>query len=192
MDRRQLAKATRDSNEHSNRQERYRVRLSHLSPRRKVRCGESPSSLELTQTHLSLSSPHCSRFAVRHTFFQQFVGGDTALECLPVVRKLRRDNIGTLFSYSVEATEEEFNAAAALGGGGEGASYALRRKNAEDHVIETIRAIVVSGSENKRYFEEEGVRSEGEVGSTWVACKMVSFSFVRSLVGVFLGGRRES
>jgi len=80
-----------------------------------------------------------------------------------------------MFSYSVEATEDEVNAAAAAAL--EGGSYGTRRKNAEDHVVETIRAIVVSGSENKRYFEEEGVKSEGEVGSTWVAVKVVGFLF---------------
>lgn len=136
----------------------------------------SPSSLSfpplLPLMPLSLRSP---RFAVRHTFFAQFVGGDTALDCLPVVRKLRKENIGTLFNYSVEVSEEDLLRSASSSGGGEKELYAARRKNAAATVEETIRAIVVSGAENQRYFDEVPKKLEdGEMGSTWVAVKLVS------------------
>ncbi|KAJ7155870.1 FAD-linked oxidoreductase [Mycena filopes] len=44
---------------------------------------------------------------VRVTFFDQFVGGDSATETLPLVHALRSAKTGTLFSYSVEVNDEE-------------------------------------------------------------------------------------
>ncbi|KAK7064927.1 proline dehydrogenase [Favolaschia claudopus] len=48
---------------------------------------------------------------VRVTFFDQFVGGDTATETLPLLQRLRSANTGTLFAYSVEVDEAEAMAA---------------------------------------------------------------------------------
>ncbi|KAJ7885760.1 FAD-linked oxidoreductase [Mycena olivaceomarginata] len=42
---------------------------------------------------------------VRVTFFDQFVGGDTVNDALPLLHALRSANTGTLFAYSVEADE---------------------------------------------------------------------------------------
>ncbi|KAK0232101.1 FAD-linked oxidoreductase-like protein [Armillaria nabsnona] len=50
---------------------------------------------------------------VRITFFDQFVGGDTALQTLPLLKSLRSANKGALFAYSVEVDEHEATAAAA-------------------------------------------------------------------------------
>ncbi|KAK0192057.1 FAD-linked oxidoreductase-like protein [Armillaria mellea] len=50
---------------------------------------------------------------VRITFFDQFVGGDTALQTLPLLKNLRSANKGALFAYSVEVDEHEATAAAA-------------------------------------------------------------------------------
>ncbi|KAI0791689.1 FAD-linked oxidoreductase-like protein [Abortiporus biennis] len=44
---------------------------------------------------------------VRITFFDQFVGGDTAHGTLPLLESLRAENKGCLFAYSVEVDEEE-------------------------------------------------------------------------------------
>ncbi|KAF7367645.1 Proline dehydrogenase [Mycena sanguinolenta] len=48
---------------------------------------------------------------VRVTFFDQFVGGDSAAETLPLLNTLRTANTGTLFAYSVEVDEAEAMAA---------------------------------------------------------------------------------
>ncbi|KAI9445587.1 FAD-linked oxidoreductase [Lactarius indigo] len=47
---------------------------------------------------------------VRATFFTQFVGGSTALSCIPLIRQLRAENKGALFAYSVEADADEATA----------------------------------------------------------------------------------
>ncbi|KAF8816681.1 FAD-linked oxidoreductase [Phlegmacium glaucopus] len=44
---------------------------------------------------------------VRITFFDQFVGADSATEALPLLRSLRSANKGVLFAYSVEVDENE-------------------------------------------------------------------------------------
>ncbi|KAJ2922373.1 hypothetical protein H1R20_g14725, partial [Candolleomyces eurysporus] len=44
---------------------------------------------------------------VRVTFFDQFVGGETASAALPLLRSLRAANKGALFAYSVEVNEHE-------------------------------------------------------------------------------------
>ncbi|KAG5651849.1 hypothetical protein H0H81_007225 [Sphagnurus paluster] len=49
---------------------------------------------------------------VRVTFFDQFVGGDTAQDALPVIARLRAGNKGTLLVYSVEVDEAEAMAGA--------------------------------------------------------------------------------
>lgn len=46
-----------------------------------------------------------AELAIQYTFFEQFVGAETLEQSRPVVEKLARDNIGTLFNYSVEASE---------------------------------------------------------------------------------------
>ncbi|KAF8907642.1 FAD-linked oxidoreductase-like protein [Gymnopilus junonius] len=44
---------------------------------------------------------------VRITFFDQFVGADTAEESIPLLHSLRAANKGVLFAYSVEVDEKE-------------------------------------------------------------------------------------
>ena len=82
-----------------------------------------------------------------------------------------------MFSYSVEASDG--------GAGGEvERPYEQRRRDAEDHVVEYIRAIVVSGDENKKWKDEMGF-GEDVVGSCMVAIKMVRSMFAfRPLVRV--------
>jgi len=46
-----------------------------------------------------------------HTYTQQFVGGDTVDECVPVVRTLRRAKQGVLFAYAVEVHENDATSA---------------------------------------------------------------------------------
>lgn len=42
------------------------------------------------------------KFAIRHTIFKQFCGGETVEECQPVIDELGWYNIGTILDYSVE------------------------------------------------------------------------------------------
>ncbi|KAF5376968.1 hypothetical protein D9615_007235 [Tricholomella constricta] len=96
---------------------------------------------------------------VRVTFFDQFVGGDTAHATLPLLYKLRAANKGTLFAYSVEVDEAE-------------ATSAATTKSAQPHptkriVDEMIRCIDVAAD------FEDGLDSTSMTGrQTWVAIKM--------------------
>ncbi|KAH9982077.1 FAD-linked oxidoreductase-like protein [Lactifluus volemus] len=99
---------------------------------------------------------------VRATFFTQFVGGDTARACLPLVRKLRAENKGTLFAYSVEADEGEAT----------GAASSTRKPAHKRAVQEMIRTIDVAGD-----FEDSQIHADETSGSgrrTWVAVKLTA------------------
>ena len=39
-----------------------------------------------------------------HTFFNQFLGGQTTEECIPKIKQLREAQLGTLLGYNIEAT----------------------------------------------------------------------------------------
>ncbi|KDQ30083.1 hypothetical protein PLEOSDRAFT_1053486 [Pleurotus ostreatus PC15] len=101
---------------------------------------------------------------VRVTFFDQFVGGDTAHATLPLLKQLRATNKGALFAYSVEVDEEE-----AVGS-------KKSKKDAEPPhkriVDEMIRCIDVAAD------FEDSVRAEGKDiakgRKTWVAVKMTA------------------
>ena len=90
----------------------------------------------------------------------QFVGGDTARACVPLIRKLREENKGTLLGYSVEADGNE-----AAGG--------TRSPDKRVHkriVQEMIRSIDVAAE-----FEDSQARKTPSSGRrTWVAIKVVS------------------
>ncbi|KAK0449641.1 FAD-linked oxidoreductase-like protein [Desarmillaria tabescens] len=78
-----------------------------------------PTLIDLSPTMLDVltSIPGVKQVTealVRVTFFNQFVGGDTALQTLPLLKNLRSANKGTLFAYSVEVDEHEATATASL------------------------------------------------------------------------------
>jgi proline dehydrogenase len=50
---------------------------------------------------------HITDALVRVTFFDQFVGGDSALQTLPLLRQLRSQNNGALLAFSVESDESD-------------------------------------------------------------------------------------
>ena len=81
----------------------------------------------------------------------QFVGGDTAHATLPLLRDLRKSNVGCLFSYSVEDDED------ASGSG-----------HFKARVTETLRCIDVAAG-----FEDELNAAQRK---TWVAIKLVRLS----------------
>lgn len=39
-----------------------------------------------------------------HTFFSQFLGGQTTKECIPKIKQLREAQLGILLGYNIEAT----------------------------------------------------------------------------------------
>ncbi|KAJ7129960.1 FAD-linked oxidoreductase-like protein [Mycena filopes] len=96
---------------------------------------------------------------VRVTFFDQFVGGDSAAETLPLLRDLRSANTGALFAYSVEVDEEEAMAAAASGSS----------HNSHKAIVdEMLHCIDVAAD-----FEDGlGARQTGR--RTWVAVKITA------------------
>ena len=93
----------------------------------------------------------------------QFVGGDTAHACLPLIRRLRAENKGSLLAYSVEVDEN-------------GAADGARPTGEPLHkhtVQEMIRAIDVAAD-----FEDSQARETiGSGRRTWVAVKLVRFIY---------------
>jgi hypothetical protein len=110
---------------------------------------------------------------------------------MPVIRSLRSQDIGTLLVYSVEVAHDESEGhgdnpqpvsdeeilieTAALSGIDLAKPKSARRVDADDHVAETVRAIQVCGQENL-----SAVSLPGEIGSTWVAVKLVSWAVLSS------------
>ncbi|KAF8060829.1 FAD-linked oxidoreductase [Lyophyllum atratum] len=97
---------------------------------------------------------------VRITFFDQFVGGDTAQKTLPLLYKLRATNKGALFAYSVEVDEAEATAS----------SHKAKHAEASPHreiVDEMVHCIDVAAD------FEDGISGKLHTGrKTWVAVKM--------------------
>jgi len=99
---------------------------------------------------------------VRITFFDQFVGGDTAQRVVPLLHTLRAANKGALFAYSVEVDEAEAMAFAH--------SHTMH-KGPPPHkriVDEMIRCIDVAAD-----FEDSLVNQPDGGRRTWVAIKIV-------------------
>ncbi|MBT9395187.1 proline dehydrogenase family protein [Hymenobacter sp. NST-14] len=53
-----------------------------------------------------------AKFLIKKSIFEQFCGGETIQECLPVIQELGRYNIGTILDYSVEGegNDQSFDA----------------------------------------------------------------------------------
>ncbi|ESK84830.1 proline dehydrogenase [Moniliophthora roreri MCA 2997] len=98
---------------------------------------------------------------VRITFFDQFVGGDTALETVPLLHNLRLTNKGALFAYSIEVDENEATAHSAK---------KVQKEPAYKRIVnEMIRCIDVAAD-----FEDEVLRGAQTGRRTWVAVKMTA------------------
>ncbi|OCF78012.1 hypothetical protein I204_02018 [Kwoniella mangroviensis CBS 8886] len=67
----------------------------------------SPSALSFLLTTRIPLLPTLTETIVRATFFPQFIPGETAVECLPTLERLRRQNIGSALNYSAEADAVE-------------------------------------------------------------------------------------
>jgi proline dehydrogenase len=94
-----------------------------------------------------------AEWAVRHTFFAQFVPGESVAECLGTMWALRGRNVGTLLNYSAEADES-----------GESAKVDMRAMERQ-RLEEVYRAIEAMGE-----FEREAERR----GASAFALKIVS------------------
>lgn len=98
-----------------------------------------------------------SEWVVRHTFFEQFIPGETATECLDVLERMRRRNVGHALNYSAEAdTREE---------GELGVDPAVKR-------FEEVERALEAQGEFERRMEREGWKK----GSSAFALKTVSYS----------------
>lgn len=94
-----------------------------------------------------------TEFIVRHTFFAQFVPGETVGECLPSMHDLRARKISAVLNYSAEADDE-----------GKADVRHLEKQRLE----EVYRAITAMGT-----FEDEVVGDGGKRGSSAFALKIV-------------------
>ncbi|KAF8140762.1 FAD-linked oxidoreductase-like protein [Mycena galopus ATCC 62051] len=97
---------------------------------------------------------------VRITFFDQFVGGDSVAETLPLLKSLRAANTGTLFAYSVEVDEAE-----ATAGSGSGSSHPSPHKAVVDEMVHCID--VAADFEDALDAKQTGRR-------TWVAVNITA------------------
>lgn len=94
-----------------------------------------------------------TNFIVRHTFFAQFVPGESVAECQPTMLALRSRNVGSLLNYSAEADENATDV----------------RHLEKQRLDEIYRAISAMGK-----FEDEVEASGGKRGSSAFALKIVS------------------
>ncbi|THH14255.1 hypothetical protein EW146_g6052 [Bondarzewia mesenterica] len=99
---------------------------------------------------------------VRRTFFAQsvqFIGGDTAHECVPLLESLRAENKGTLFAYSIEVDEAE-----ATGSGFKGSVS----------VYKQIRQEMIGSIDVAADFEDQRASGSSFAAGrrTWVAVKL--------------------
>ncbi|TBU56221.1 FAD-linked oxidoreductase [Dichomitus squalens] len=96
---------------------------------------------------------------VRVTFFDQFVGGDEAEDVIPVLERLRRENKGAIFVYSVEV--DEANAS------GPGKLSSSETMSAHKQIVaENLHCIDVAADfEDMHYLGRKGK-------GTWVAIKL--------------------
>ncbi|KAG8949620.1 hypothetical protein FRC04_008366 [Tulasnella sp. 424] len=99
-----------------------------------------------------------SEFMIRYTFFDQFVGGETAEDVVPLLNELRAQNKGAIFAYSVEVDEK----GSTSGNQSQSPQY---RKN----VDEMIHSIDVAAEfDDKHSLDSRSARGR----KTWVALKL--------------------
>ncbi|EKM60545.1 uncharacterized protein PHACADRAFT_246555 [Phanerochaete carnosa HHB-10118-sp] len=100
---------------------------------------------------------------VRITFFDHFVGAETAEEAIPLVKQLRAENKGCLFAYSVEVDEHEAAGKAARKGKNVQPVY-------KQSMQEMIHSIDVAAD-----FEDKHLPPGSSKGRrTWVAVKLTA------------------
>ncbi|KZT42869.1 FAD-linked oxidoreductase [Sistotremastrum suecicum HHB10207 ss-3] len=101
-----------------------------------------------------------TQIVVRHTFFAQFVGGDTVNDTVPLLSHLRKENKGGLLAYSVEVDEHEAT-------NHDLQSLPVYKQNVE----EMIHSIDIAAD-----FEASLGSVSGASRKTWVALKMTALT----------------
>ncbi|KAL0945593.1 hypothetical protein HGRIS_014752 [Hohenbuehelia grisea] len=119
----------------------------------------SPKILEVSMAVPGLKQ--VTEAVVRATFFEQFVGGDTAEGTLPLLVRLRAANKGALFAYSVEVDEAEASGGAKL-----------EKAGVHKQIVEEMLHCIDVAAD----FEDDIARAKGySLGrKTWVAVKMTA------------------
>ncbi|THV05219.1 FAD-linked oxidoreductase [Dendrothele bispora CBS 962.96] len=99
---------------------------------------------------------------VRITFFDQFVGGDTAQQVVPLLRDFRSNNMGALFAYSIEVDEKEATLSTS------------EKKDTEEPTYRRIVNEMIHSIDVAADFEDE-IAGNALIGRrTWVAVKMTA------------------
>ncbi|KAF9529860.1 FAD-linked oxidoreductase-like protein [Crepidotus variabilis] len=108
---------------------------------------------------------------VRVTFFKQFVGADTAEECVPLLHSLRQANKGALLVYSVEVDENEITRNFVAG-----SASISHSDNPQKRIIdEMIHSVdVVANFEANLHDDAAAYTSASSGKSTWVAIKLTA------------------
>ncbi|CCM03712.1 uncharacterized protein FIBRA_05858 [Fibroporia radiculosa] len=127
-----------------------------------------PAIVDWSPTILSVlfSLPGIRQIAqavVRVTFFDQFVGADSAEDAIPLLEQLRAENKGCLFAYSVEVDEDEAS----------GTAKDDKHAKLSTHkqiITETLHCIDVAADFENKYSSHHGSDMRGR--KTWVAVKM--------------------
>ncbi|KZS90245.1 FAD-linked oxidoreductase [Sistotremastrum niveocremeum HHB9708] len=108
-----------------------------------------------------------TQIVVRHTFFAQFVGGDTVNDTIPLLSHLRKENKGGLLAYSVEVDEHEATNHDRILSSGKVQSLPVYKQNVE----EMIHSINIAAD-----FEASLGSVSGASRKTWVALKMTALT----------------
>ncbi|KAH7922394.1 FAD-linked oxidoreductase [Leucogyrophana mollusca] len=113
---------------------------------------------------------------IRATFFEQFVGADTAQGTVPLLEQLRAENKGALFAYSVEVNEKE------AAGSSSATSTSTLQPAHKRFVQEMIHSIDVAAD-----FEDRYAHGRVEGRRTWVAVKLTALlPHAQSLINLSL------
>ncbi|KAM6534335.1 proline dehydrogenase [Fusarium falciforme] len=120
----------------------------------------SPTWVDMSETLYDIMSniPIVSSIThalVMRTFFNQFLGGETTEDCIPKIEALRKEQIGTLLGYNIEAE---------LDGSSKDPQLILMQTQ---HVLSSIEA---QGNLAKRYCP--GTRATGGDNRSWVRIKV--------------------
>ncbi|KAF9556320.1 FAD-linked oxidoreductase [Agrocybe pediades] len=121
---------------------------------------------------------------VRVTFFNQFVGADSAEEAIPLLKSLRAANRGVLFAYSVEVDEDEASGAsgprssvASDSDPSSSSTHSFPSDAVQKRIVEeTIHCIDVA-ADFESQLARKGSKAAVMTGSgrrTWVAVKMTA------------------
>ena len=95
---------------------------------------------------------------VRHTFFPQFIPGESAVGCVPAMEYLRRRNVGAALNYSAEADGE------------------IESDHAElDRLREVETALDVQGALEQRMYAEGWERGSSAFALKVVRCTILSY-----------------